>query len=357
MQVIVRNLEKVTFSLNETKCDILNKTFWTYCLTVIFFLTSEERHILVCFTSLLYWPFLFPVRLFLTPLTLICIRFDSKYKHSRGRLRCRTPLVFKRKPLQREMGYRIRKRRELGESQAREETVESTLCRHSRYRSVVPPPYPTQSCSTAKCEGREREGGGAALSLRVQVVKAGAETHYCSCPQSHFARTKLAYLAYSAQWEREWRRQSETTDFLWLHFPPLLLLLLLFYFNRRYSVSSFQKRQLNNQPISAASQDLGGEHHLEEPDAALQEYKHPWISFAWIIIWKYFLPELASLLFHSLPTNLVTQWIITRPVYVSQYCSTFGDGLQYKSIARRSAPLRQEPPPQFTVSAPLQSVY
>lgn len=159
MQVIVRNLEKVTFSLNETKCDILNKTFWTYCLTVIFFLTSEERHILVCFTSLLYWPFLFPVRLFLTPLTLICIRFDSKYKHSRGRLRCRTPLVFKRKPLQREMGYRIRKRRELGESQAREETVESTLCRHSRYRSVVPPPYPTQSCSTAKCEGREREGG------------------------------------------------------------------------------------------------------------------------------------------------------------------------------------------------------
>lgn len=159
MQVIVRNLEKVTFSLNETKCDILNKTLWTYCLTVIFFLTSEERHILVCFTSLLYWPFLFPVRLFLTPLTLICIRFDSKYKHSRGRLRCRTPLVFKRKPLQREMGYRIRKRRELGESQAREETVESTLCRHSRYRSVVPPPYPTQSCSTAKCEGREREGG------------------------------------------------------------------------------------------------------------------------------------------------------------------------------------------------------
>ncbi|KAL3980582.1 homeobox protein HoxA/C/D13 [Sarotherodon galilaeus] len=58
------------------------------------------------------------------------------------------------------MRYRIRKRRELGESQAREETVESTLCRHSRYRSVVPPPYPTQSCSTAKCEGREREGGG-----------------------------------------------------------------------------------------------------------------------------------------------------------------------------------------------------
>lgn len=177
--------------------------------------------------------FFISLEAFLTPLILICIRVDSKYKHSRGRLRCRTPLVFKRKPLQREIRYRIRKRRELGESQAREETVESTLCRHSRYRSVVPPPYPTQSCSTAKCEGGERgkegRGGGAALSLRVQVMKAGAETHYCSCPQSHFAR-KLAHLAHSAQWERAWRRQSETTAFPWLHFPPFIVVIIIILF-------------------------------------------------------------------------------------------------------------------------------
>lgn len=260
------------------------------------------------------------------------------------------------------MRYRIRKRRELGESQAREETVESTLCRHSRYRSVVPPPYPTQSCSTAKCEGREREGGEEGRGCRTVVTSPSGEGRsrdaLLQLPTEPLCTDKTsAPCTQRAVREREWRGQSETTDFPWLHFPHLLLLLLLFYFNRRYSVSSFQKRQLNNQPIRAASQDPGGEHHLEEPDAALQESKHPWISFAWIIIWKYSLPELASLLFHSLPTNPVTQWIITRPVYVSQYCSTFGDDLQYKCIARRSAPLRQEPPPQFTVSAPLQSVY
>lgn len=73
------------------------------------------------------------------------------------------------------MGYRIRKRRELGESQAREETVESTLCRHSRYRSVVPPPYPTQSCSTAKCEGREREGGREGRGCRTVVTSPSGE--------------------------------------------------------------------------------------------------------------------------------------------------------------------------------------
>lgn len=58
----------------------------------------------------------------------------------------------------------------MGESQAKKETVESTLCRYPVLQCRLSDP---ESCNTAKCERGERGGeGGTALSLRVQVEKA-----------------------------------------------------------------------------------------------------------------------------------------------------------------------------------------
>lgn len=125
---------------------------------------------------------------------------------------------------QRETLYRSRRRRECGESQTREETVESTLCRHPLYRSVVLPPYPTQRAAVLQSVKGERGGeerggeGGTALSLRVQVEKAGGETHYCSSLQCHstlhgrnYRTSHKTHIRESAR-EREKEREEGVTE-------------------------------------------------------------------------------------------------------------------------------------------------
>lgn len=122
----------------------------------------------------------------------------------------------------REVSYRSSRSWGWGENpRPEEETVESTLCRHPLYRSVVLPPHPAQRAAVLQSvkgargggeEGRREEGeGGTALSLRVQVEKAGGETHYCSSltvPQ-HFARAKLPHNTHIRERETERDRDRD----------------------------------------------------------------------------------------------------------------------------------------------------